>query len=84
VWLFLLLGLQRDIWLNYLKPISYSLHKNKLAMHQTNVVFKLIERHCRIGRTVTFKFNISTIKCTDVTETNKCDVFAESKMIISP
>jgi len=53
-------------------------------MHQTNVVFKLIERHCRIGRTVTFKFNISTIKCTDVTETNKCDVFAESKMIISP
>ena len=52
--LVLLLNLQRDIWLNYFKQISYSLHKNKLAVHQTNVVFKLIERHFRNGRTMTF------------------------------
>ena len=74
----------KRLWLNYLKPISYSVHKNKLAMHQTNVVFKLIERHFRIGPTVTFKCNISTDKCTDIAETNKCDVFDASKIIISP
>jgi len=48
-------------------------------MHQTNVVLKLIERHFSIERTVIFKCNISTIKCTDITETNKCDVFMQAR-----
>jgi len=52
-------------------------------MHQTNVVFKLIERHFNIEQTVTFKCNISTIKCSDIAETNKCDVFDASNIIIS-
>ena len=83
MWLYLLLGFQRDIWLNYLKPISYSIHKNKLAMHQTNVVFKLIERHFSIERTVIFKCNIWTIKYMDIAETNKCDVSDARKIIIN-